>query len=55
MRELRCDCNEHRPLILKYTDTTVQGKCRKCKKLHGLEVVDGKLQEVKHGKEEGKT
>lgn len=55
MTELRCDCNQYKPLILKYSDTIVEGQCRKCKKKHKLEVIDGRLQEVRDGKEETQT
>jgi hypothetical protein len=46
MKELRCDCNGHKPLILKYDNDVVESQCRKCKKKHVLAVIDGKIQEV---------
>lgn len=46
MKELRCNCNEHKPLILKYDDDVVEGQCRKCKGKHVLGLINGKIQEI---------
>lgn len=44
MNELRCGNDNH--LLAKYNGNTVQIRCRKCKKDHMLQIIDGQLQEV---------
>ncbi len=46
MKEIRCNCNEHKSLILKYDDDVVEAQCRKCKGKHVLGLIDGKIQEI---------
>lgn len=46
MEELRCNCDQYKPLLAKFDGDVVEIKCRKCKKNHLLGLIDGKIQEI---------